>query len=220
MLTDDPARDFDHTDLTLLARELHDRVLEGVAGYQDALVDLVRRLDGLPENTAAALYLGLLSSMYLSRKKNSSRIPPASPAAQLLLDRQSKGYAINGIRVVSKRMLDSDSKPLYVPNVECPEISAELDVEPQTSGADELQSLTIDGTEILVPAQADEELRLSALFGGLGPVAGERIIRKACEVFVLPYDQVKAVNRFEQEYHLTDMIGFKRPSDVAIRKGE
>ena len=219
-LADDVTSDFGHTELAILARELHDRVLEGVSGYQEALVDLVRRLDGLPEKTAAALYFGLISSMYLSRNENRARIPPVSPVAKLLLDRQSKGFALNGIRVVSKRLLDSESMPLYVPNVDCPGISAELDVEPETSEPDELRSLTIDGIEVLVAAQSDERLRLAALFGSLGPVAGERIIRKACEVFVIPYDQVKSVHRFQQEYNLTDMIGFKRATDVAIQKGE
>ncbi len=219
-LADDATSDFGHTALAILARELHDRVLKGIAGYQEALVDLIRRLDGLPENTAAALYLGLISSMYLSRKENCARIPPASPVAKLLLDRQSKGYASNGIRVVSQRLSDGDRMPLYVPNVDCPEISAKLDVEPETSKPDELRSLTIDDIEVLVAAQADERLQLAALFGGLGPVAGERIIRKACEVFVIPYDQLKFVHRFQQEYNFTDIIGFKRATDVAIRKGK
>ena len=219
-IANDAASDFNHTDLAILARELHDRVLKGIAGYQETLVDLVGRLDELPENTAAALYLGLLSSMYLSRKENASRIPPASPVAKLLLDRQSRGYALNGIHVVSERLRDNDRMPLYVPNGECPEIAAELDVEPYTDEPDELRSLTLDGTEVLVSAQADERLRMSALFGNKNPVAGDRIIRKACEVFVVPYDQVRVVHKFKQSYNLTDLIGFKRATDMVIRKGK
>ena len=219
-IADDAESDLDHTELATLARELHDRALAGIAGYQEVLVDLVGTLDELPENTAAALYLGLLSSMYLSRKKNDSRIPPTSPVATLLLDRQSKGYSLNGVQVVSNRLRDNDRLPLYLPNGECPEILVELDVEPQTSGLDELRSLTIDGTEVLVVAQGDERLRMSALFGGMGPVSGERIIRKACEVFAVPYSQVRAVHRFQQEYYFAGLIGFKRATDVVIKRGD
>ena len=219
-LVAEAVNDFSHTELAILARELHDRVIDGVAGYQEALVDLVLRLDELPQNTAAALYLGLLSSMYMSRKENDSHVPPSSPVAKLMLARQSKSYALNGVRVVSKRLKENECQPLYVPSVECPLVPAELDVEPEASASDQLRSLVIAGTEVLVAAQADEELRLSVLFGNHHSVDGDRIVRKACELFVIPYDQVKAIHKFKQEYRLTDMIGFKRASDVVIRRDD
>ena len=218
-IPDDPLSDFDQTKLAKLARELHDRVLEGISGYQDAVVDLVLRLDELPLNTAATLYLGLLSSMYLSRGTNSSRIPPASPIAKLLFNRQSRDYSVNGIRVVSNRLLDNETRPLYLPSTEDPPIDVVLDVEPEGSVPDELRSLTIQGTEVLVLAQAEENLRLSIMFEGSGSINGDRILRKACELFMIPYEQVQPTHKFQQEYNLTEMIGFKRAMDVVIRRG-
>ena len=138
----DVLSDFDQTKLAMLARELHDRVLRQVAGYQDAVVDLVLRLDELPLNTAASLYLGLLSSMYLVRETNASRVPPDSPIAKLLFDRQSSAYGVNAIYVVSNRLLDNEVRPLYLPSGECPSIEVELDVEPEAGVPDELCSLT------------------------------------------------------------------------------
>ena len=78
-------RSLDHNGLATLARELHDRVLQGCPGYEDALTDMVTILNQLAPNTAASIYLGLLSSMYLSRSTNRARVPPSSPVAELLL---------------------------------------------------------------------------------------------------------------------------------------
>ena len=61
---------FDHINLAKLARELHDRVLKKTPGYQEVVADLVSILDRLPPKTAASLYLGFLSSMYLVRESN------------------------------------------------------------------------------------------------------------------------------------------------------
>ena len=97
-ITQETLDGFDHNKLARLARELHDRVLQETPGYLEAVADLVSILDRLPLNTAASLYLGLLSSMYLLRETNASRVPPSSPIAQLLFDRQSAEYAPNGIK--------------------------------------------------------------------------------------------------------------------------
>ena len=76
----------DHRALVRLARELHDRVLSETPGYGEAVADLVSMIDRLPPKTAASLYLGLISSMYLIRESNDSRLPPCSPVAQMLFE--------------------------------------------------------------------------------------------------------------------------------------
>lgn len=219
-ITSDTLHDFDHKQLACLARELHDRVLGKIPGYQEAVADLVSILDEIPLNTAASLYLGLLASMYLVRETNQSRIPPYSPVAEFLFNRQSADYAIHGVYVVAKRLADNEYRPLYLPNRELPSIKMTLDVEPDGASLNELSSLTIEDTELLTPAQNDDNLRLGALFDGNGSIHSRKIIQKACELFAIPYSQVEPADMFKQSYNLTETVGFKRPDDIAIPKGQ
>ena len=209
---------FDHNNLASLARELHDRVLQATPGYEEAVADLVSILDRLPPNTAAALYLGLLSSMYLDRKSNASRLPPSSPVTQLLFERQSADYALNGVHAIAKRLSDNEVTPLYIPNSDVPPVGIALDTEPDTPTTDQLLSLRVGEVELLTTAQRDPSLRLSVLFGSDGPVGGAAIIQKACELFAMPIAQIKRKDLFDQSYALTKMVGFKRPIDISIPK--
>ena len=219
-ITSEALHDFDHRKLARLARELHDRILQHVSGYEEAMVGLVSILDLLPLNTAASLYLGLLASMYLCRKSNKSRIPPDSPVAKLLFDRQSCNYSFNGIEVVAKRLSDNEVKPLYLPNSKRPPVKFTLAIEQDAVTLDQLCSLTIQDAELLTPAQSEDSLRLGALFGGEGQTDGKAIIRKACELFAIPFEQVERTDMFDQCYSLTETVGFRRPSDIAIPKGQ
>ena len=209
---------FDHRKLVRLAREFHDRALQKTPGYEEAVTDLVSILDYLPQKTAASLYLGVLSSMYLVRESNAPRLPPSSPVAQLLFGRQSAPYAPNAIYAVAKRLSDSDAAPLYRPNSDVPQVTIALDIEPDTAATDQLRSLKVGEVELLTAAQPDHSLRLSALFDSDGPMDGEAIIRKACELFVIPLAQVERKDLLDQGYALTNTIGFKRPIDISIPK--
>ena len=209
---------FDQNGLARLTRELHDRVLRETPGYEEAVADLVSILDRLPPNTAASLYLGLLSSMYLVRESNASRLPPSSPVAQLLFERQSAEYAFNGVRAVAKRLSDNEVAPLYLPDSDLPPVTIVLDTESDTSATDQLRSLRVQEVELLTAAQMDDSLRLSALFDSDAPTDGAAIIRKACELFAIPIAQIQRNDLFEQGYVLTKTIGFKRPTDISIPK--
>ena len=209
---------FDHKTLARLARELHDRVLQKMPGYEEAVADLVSILDCLPPNTAAALYLGLLSSMYLVRESNASRLPPSSPVADLLFERQSADYALNGVHAIAKRLSDNEVAPLYLPNSDVPPVTIALDTEPDTPTTDQLRSLRIGEVELLMAAQGDPAIRLSMLFGSNDPVDGASIIEKACELFAIPVAQIKRNDLFDQSYVLTKTVGFKRPIDISIPK--
>jgi len=164
------------------------------------------------------IFLGLLASMYLVRSTNASRLPPSSPVAQLLFERQGADYAQHGVAAVAKRLLDNDAAPLYVPSVDYPSVLVALDTEPDTSMLDQLRSLRVGDVELLTPAQADEALRLNALFNAVEPVNGDAIIRKACDLFAIPANQVERTDLFGKVYALTATIGFKRPVDIFIPK--
>lgn len=204
--------------LTRLARDLHDRVLEGAPGYEEATADLILLLDRFPINTAASLYLGLLASMYLVRATNQTRLPSSSPMAQLLFDRQSAPYARHAIAAVAKRLQANEFLPLYMPSVDCPTVSIVIETEADTLAVNQLRSVKLGEAELLTAAQADPALNLAAVFGGVETQTGEAIVRKACELFGLPLGQIERIELFEQPYSLTRTIGFQRPADISIPK--
>lgn len=218
ILTKEAMDGLDHKELVRLARELHDRVLDEVAGYDEALIDLVLLLDVLPPKTAGCFYLGLFASMYLIRGTNASRIPPRSPCALQLFERQPREYAAIAIGALAKRLGDNDLRPLYIPAADEVPVEVVLDTETDSSKLDELRSLRIGEAELLTAAQADDGLRLAVLFGAEGPVDGDAIVRKVCELFAVPVDQVRRTESFMIRYALSNTIGFKRPVDVAIPK--
>ena len=209
---------FDQRRLATFARELHDRALEKMAGYGEVAADVVAILDKLPTNIAASLYLGLLASMYLTRETNTSRIPPSSFVATSLFERQSKGYAVNGIYAVAKRVRDNERAPLYVPSMGKPPVQFVLDIETDSATRDELRSITLNDVELLIPAQSAEDMRLSSLFQE--DTRGQTIIRKACELYGVPFAQVERTDLFDIQYTFSATGGFKPASEVAVPKDE
>ncbi|MBY3090189.1 hypothetical protein HFO72_05015 [Rhizobium laguerreae] len=205
-------------DIVRLGRELHDRVLNDTAGYEEALTDLVSLLERLPPNTATSFYLGLLASAFLERKTNHSRIPPQSPVAQFLFDKQESDFAGHAVTTVAKRLTDNEFRPLYIPDQSIPELTVAFDTEPDTERLDELASMKLGIVELLTPAQADEGLRLATLFPKDDVLSAEQLMRKASELFLLPEAQMKRGDLFECAFSLTPTIGFKRPSDIKIPK--
>jgi len=217
-LTEVKLSGLDQKELVRIARELHDRVLREEAGYVEALADLVSILEMLPPKTAACFYLGFLASMFLERDTNASRVPPRSPVAQQLFERQSAPYALHAVSAVSRRLADNPVRPVYIPSSDPAPVEVSLDTAVNTPGLDELRSLRVTGVELLTAAQADQELRLGALFDGANAVDGDKIVQKACELFAIPVAQVVRTEAFALVYSLTATIGFKRPVDISIPK--
>ncbi len=207
---------FDSSKLVIFGRELHDRVLTKTPGYLELASDLLSLLDRLPPNLAASLFLGMLSSMYLLRPSNNSRVPPFSPLAQHFFERQSYTYAVNPIDVVRKRISDNEYAPLYVPSKDCPTLQVSFDIQPDAFSLNRLCSLKVSNIEILTPTQIRDELRLTALFDGAEEIKGEAVLRKACELFAIPFAQVERLSAFDHSFTLTNTVGFKRPRDVAL----
>ena len=207
---------FDNSKLVIFGRELHDRVLTKMPGYLELASDLLSLLDRLPPNLAASLFLGMLSSMYLLRPSNNSRVPPFSPLARHFFERQFCVYASTPIDVVRTRILDNEFAPLYVPNKDCPTLQVAFDIQPDALQSNRLCSLRIGDIEILTPTQLSDELNLRALFDSAEEITGEAVLRKACELFALPFAQIERVSTFDHSFTLTSTVGFKRPRDVAM----
>lgn len=217
-LTDAKLAGLNQKELVRVARELHDRVLREEAGYVEALADLVSMLDVLPPNTATCFYLGFLSSMYLERETNASRVPPRSPAAQQIFERMTASYAMHGVNAVAKRLQDNPFRPVYIPDADAARVDVSLDTEVNTPGLDEIRSLRVRGVELLTPAQADDGLRLASLFDTSAGLDGDALVRKASELFAFPVEQVERTEAFDLIYSVTPTMGFKRPVDVSIPK--
>jgi hypothetical protein len=211
---------FNNSMLVKLARELHDRCLANTVGYREAVTDLISTLTELPELTAASLYLGLVSSMYLERARNEVRLPPRSPVSGLLFERQDATYAALGIKALQRRFASLRWKPLYVVDPTRPLIDIRLDIVPDMYDEVILGSLRISGEEVLNPAQGDPSLRLAAFFVDRSSALGSEIVVRACELFMVPFDQVKHTDDFQRTFSFGPTTGFRRAHRVYIESEE
>ena len=187
------------------------------SGYADALVDLVGLLDELPVATAGAIYLGLLASMYLETGVGTSRIPPHSPAAALLLERLDRPFADTATSVIGRRLLGNERYPLFVPTEAS--VDAAFDIETDRGEADQLRSLKINGVETLAPAQEDANLRLRDRLG-VEVATGAMVLDAASGLLTIPQGAFDAHDDDTTEYHLTETIGFRAPDQLSRNKEE
>lgn len=217
LLTADEVAGMDHVSLAAMARALHDRVLASEPGYADPLVDLVGLLDELPRATAGAIYLGLLASMYLESGAGTSRIPPESPAATMLLERLDRPFADAAASVVGRRLLSNERHPLFVPGEATTD--ATFDVETEGGEADQLRSLKINGVETLAASQDDAGRRLRELLGA-DVATGAAILEVAAGMLSIPLAAFDAHGDESSEYRLTETIGFRNPDQLSRSKEE
>ncbi len=202
----------DHLALASMARTLHDRANAGEVGYQNALTDLIALLDELPPATAGAMTLGLLASMYLEPETGTSRIPPKSPVARLLLARMTRTEIAPAIKAINRRLLSNDRMPVVVPDTGVEPVEVALDIEPHTMAQDELRSLKINGCELLVAVQSEPTLRLATVLAG-EPATRPRLLRRAANLYALPIDRLS----LEDEgtvFAITAEVGFRSPATV------
>ena len=220
ILTPERLASFDHKMLVVFGRELHDLVLSGDPGWEEAVVDLASILGAMPTKTAGCLYLGLLASMYLARTNNEPHLPPQSPIANNLLEKQSAQYSPAPLEALRAVLMLSSRLPLYVPHTELPSITVTFDIEQETEGGEEVKSLTLQGAEVLVLAQSDQELLLSSRFPNRTKVTGAELVEMACAILAVPFTQVERTDDFDREFTFAPDTGFQNTSSVFISKAE
>ena len=203
----------DHQFLVFIARELHERA-NTETGYSEALFGLVASLDRFPPRTAAALYFGLLASMYLTREDNAVRLPPRSIASELIFDKQASSYALAAHVALGRKLEAGEPRlALYIPSSEVKEVRLEFATEPGTGELDTLKSMSVNGVELLTLGQNDDKYNLRAIFGSNRAHSGA-LKKKACELLTLPFDLTFVSESFVRDYALEPTLGFKRPDRV------
>ena len=214
-----------HHALTALARILHDRARAHEPGYPDTLADALSILPRMPDSTAASFYLGFLASMYLDHDSNQSLIPPASPVAQRLLEFQAQAFATVPIAVLSQRLLDNESQPIYIPVFDPAQVRITLHSDPTGPVPKRIGGIYVHHNyppnlivNLLTPAQTTESLRLASLFGSDQPVPGSALVDTACELFALPKAQIAPDASINRAHLITETAGFKIPTSVRIVK--
>jgi hypothetical protein len=216
LLTEERIEPLDNSMLTTMARELHDRCLARTPGYDEAITDVVSMLDKLPELTAASIYLGLIASMYLERETNEARLPPSSPIASFLFATQDANYAVQPINTLRKKFETLNRWPLYILDVARPKVKAILDIVPDTYEEVILDSLRLAGEEVFTRAQNDPKLNLATLFEGRLELSGEEVIKTACELFSVPFDQVERTGDFNRPFNIDPTAGYKLLRSVYV----
>jgi len=216
-LDGDAIAGMDQDQLARMARGLHDSVLAGVSGFEEALADLGDLLPELPTGTASAITLGLMASMYLETETGNSRIPPRSPIADVLFGATHELFGELPSQIIAKRLSGNDRRPLHIPLelvIEC-----HFETEAESAESDEIRSLKISGVETLLPAQESPSLSLSEIFEG-DTAKGTEIIERAARLFGLPLERLDAGGDESSIYRIPDGMGFKEPKMAFRAKKE
>ena len=216
-LDGDTVAGMDQNQLAGLSRGLHDRVLNGTPGFEEALADLGDLLPELPLGTASAITLGLMASMYLEEGTGISRIPPRSPIADILFGASHKLYGDIPVQVIAKRLSSNEKRPLYTPLEQIVECHFETEADGVES--DTIRSLKIAGVETLLPAQESETLSLRRLVGG-ETATGKDILRFSAGLFGVPVERLDAGGDENSVYRIPKGMGFKDPKMVFRAKEE
>ena len=216
LLDSDAIAGMDQNELAGLSRGLHDRVLDGTPGFEEALADLGNLLPELPTGTASALALGLLASMYLEVGTGNSRIPPRSPIADVLFGLTEEAFSEVPLQVIAKRLSANERQPLHIPLE--PVIECHFDTEADGVESDTIRSLKIAGVETILPAQERQSLSLKQLVGS-DAATGSEILKCAAGLFGLPADKFVSGGDEDSVFKIPDGVGFKDPK-VAFRAKE
>lgn len=222
----DALADVDHTHLTEVARTLHDRALDQQPGSIEALADLVANIERFPPNTAATIYFGLLSSMFLQQPHNQPRIPPKSSVAERLLDLRHEHFARHAVTVLSRHLNRADERPLYVPSSDPLPISITFDTDNDRMPPEQLASMRLDTgeelpafpVELLTPTETYPRLHLASLFSDLASVNAQALISQAAAIYAFPVDSIEVVASHTGEFVIPDALSFRDPREIRIQQ--
>ena len=225
----DPAliEKLNHMQLAASARALHNCVLSGKSGYSEALADIVSDLDRMPPKTAAAIYLGLLASMYLSMPINTPRFPPSSPVRERIFQLQGHEFAKHAVTVISRHLHGYQERPLYVPTIVPETIVISVETEERRSLANQIASIRFSTeneshpafpVELLEPVKTYNSLHLATLFGEETLVDGMAIIQKAGEIYTFPISQIEEKGLSDEGYIIPSDASFRDPRQIRIQK--
>src|SRR5262249_38294289 len=158
-----------------------------------------------------SLYLGVIASMYLDDETNSPRLPPQTNAADAIFSFQREAFAAKSTDAITKKLMKHERLALYRLDTTQPSVRVRLDIVPESERRARLASLRIGGEEVLTLAQAKPELRLHDLLGGATRASGRAIVKLACDLFSVPFDQVAPITSFDSDFLLEETVGFKEP---------
>ncbi len=220
MLNEANLKDRDDDALVSFAREVGDRSRVGEAGWTSAAADLCSALLSLPHKTSGNLYAGLLASAYLDRQDNEARLPPSSPALDILWGMEGVGHLKAALAAVRAKVERSVHRPIRLPGARDAVIRAEIEIEMDSEGPEELGQLRIAGQRVLEPTQFRKEWRLRELMGSEERVSGERLVRAACAHLGVPFEQVAQTDDFGRLFGLRHEIGLRDPAHVYLADPE
>ena len=217
----------DHNQLVAAARALHDGALAQKPGHSESLVDLATALDSFPPNTAAAVYFGLLASMYLNTTSKNPRFPPKSPIAKRLFQLQHAHFSRYATTVLSRHLHRRTERPLYVPSKEPRTIAFTFRAQPDRTPPGQLISMRIDThdglanaspVELLSPVKTLDKHHLASLLGAQADVTPQHLIHQASEIYTFPTSSVSIIGPTQETYLIPEALSFRDPRDIRIQK--
>jgi len=203
--------DFVGLDLDQLAcccRSMHDRAAAGPGPARAAVTNLLDRLDEFPADRAAAVFAGLIMSIYFDGPL--PRIRPRSPLLQDLFDWQRDGAVQFVLKALRFKLNKVNSAVLYVPDPKAPEATVKFlsDTEQQQTPV-LLEQVYYAGEALLTDGLLQEELLLRTVLGK-NQADLKQIANVVSEHFGLPIDQLQIEGGDEADLRsIPEFMGFR-----------
>ena len=224
---DETLVDTDHIQLASVARALHDNALAQLGGSTETLADIAANIQRFPPKTASAVFLGFLSSMFLTQPSNVSRIPPESHIAEQLFRLCTEEFAKNAVTVLSRHLHRADERPLYIPSSDGRPLSITFNTEDNRTRSAQLLSMHLDTHEdhpvfpvdLLVRAETNSEFHLASIFGSDANVDASTLIEYAGRLYGFPTDSIEPILRSNTgSFVIRDELSFRDPQQLRIKK--
>jgi len=207
--------EMDNTDVALLGKSLHHRVLQDSPGYLEVAAEILADLTHFPPKFAGLLLLGFWVPMYVP-KRDECRIPATSPLLDQLASLSHESFAKVACDVIDHEIDRAELRPIYRPTSDEDFISCDIGIEQEASDTDVLLSLEIGGESLLVDLQYVAKLNIRELIGKREVITGVDLIQLTSRLFGIPVSAIRPSPALERTYSVPEALGFREPSTVYL----
>lgn len=195
--------------VTIFAKQLHDRGSLGVGPAQALATRLLDMLDDLDPDRAAAAYSGLVVSAYFEGRRPRAR--PSSHLLASMFDWQTDDALVRMLSSLGRSLKRAHSVALYIPNSKARRVKVRLehDLEERRTPP-VLRQLFIDGRAALERTMPAPARRLAPYPDGTGELAVHFIVQAACTFYGMPHQLTDISGGGAEELRsVSAALGFK-----------
>lgn len=196
-----------------LGRNCMERANENKPLANDHILDLVSAMPNMPTYQAAAVFAGVLTSVYFD-VSGKVRDRPFSTFLDRIVSYETSAFARPGIEALKGLLAEKQCKPLYFPDVNGAKLLANA-ICTNTPGKSRLESFSIHGFDVLDNTCGDDALRLKTLISvAKGASTLDDVLKAACRIYSIPVDRIELSGNLVRQVYFLDTQGFIDPGKL------